>query len=153
MIYLWASATDNGRVRDHNEDAVYPSDMGAAADGFMAAVADGMGGHVGGEVASHVALDAAVDTPGDPSTRVQAGNLAVVDRIREQPKLAGMGTTMTLGLFSVDGQLEFGHVGDSIEVDIVQHDRNIVTCQHNILLDVLDAHGMGHGFGFQRMFR
>lgn len=143
MIYVWATATDNGRVRDHNEDAVWPSDMGAAADGFLTAVADGMGGHVGGEVASHVALEAAVDTPGDPSTRVQAANLAVVDRIREHPKLAGMGTTMTLGVFSADGQLDIGHVGDSRAYVYRGGQLTQITTDHTLVAEMVASGRIG----------
>jgi protein phosphatase len=78
----------------------------------MAAVADGMGGHVGGEVASRLAIEAAVAGDGDAVERVRAANAAVVGTALDRPRLAGMGTTMTLALFSGTA-VEIGHIGDS----------------------------------------
>src|SRR4051812_22913610 len=50
-------ATDVGRVREANEDALIV--LGPNADGdILVAVADGMGGHKAGEVASALAVDA-----------------------------------------------------------------------------------------------
>lgn len=118
MTFLWAAATDPGRVRGHNEDALWPrpggdgAARGEAGDTLLAAVADGMGGHVGGEVASRLAIEAAVSAEGDPADRVQAANEAVVGTALDRPRLAGMGTTMTLAFFSA-GAVEIGHIGDS----------------------------------------
>jgi len=118
MTFAWAAATDPGRVRSHNEDALWPRPEGAEvargeeAGPFLTAVADGMGGHVGGEVASAVAIEAAIAAGGEVVERVRAANLAVVDTARRRPRLAGMGTTLTLALLS--GQvLEIAHIGDS----------------------------------------
>lgn len=137
MIYIWATATDNGRVRDHNEDSVWPADMGTEHDGMIAAVADGMGGHVGGEIASRIALETAIETQGDPVTRLQAANLAVVDRIRSEPKLAGMGTTLTLGMFSAKGRLEIGHVGDSRAYVLRGSALTQITTDHSLVAEMV----------------
>lgn len=112
MNYSWASATDIGRVRDHNEDAVAPHHEGEGSERLVAGVADGMGGHVGGEVASAVALDAALATGGDVVARVEAANRAVVDAAKADPRLWGMGTTLTLAVIA-DDTIDIGHIGDS----------------------------------------
>ena len=104
--------------------------------GYLMLVADGMGGMAGGEVASHTALATTVQmilsSPkwalklDDPATRVSEIRemwararvylSAVHETIRRQaaanPKLAGMGTTLT-GAYSVGADLFVLHVGDS----------------------------------------
>ncbi len=113
MRFLWATATHVGMVRGGNEDSVYPTDPGQSDESLLAAVADGMGGHVGGEVASRTALEAAVATDGTPAHRLRAANDAVVAAITDDPALTGMGTTLTLGIFDGSGTLDLGHIGDS----------------------------------------
>jgi PPM family protein phosphatase len=113
MKFTWATRTDVGRTRDHNEDSVWPTTDGTSEETIVVAVADGMGGHAGGEIASSIALDTAMTVGGEPAIRVQAANLAVVDAARLRPRLKGMGTTMTLAVFDPDGDVDIGHVGDS----------------------------------------
>jgi len=139
MIYTWASASDAGRVRGHNEDAVWPADMGVEGGRFLAAVADGMGGHIGGEIASSVALEAAVGTDGDAVRRVRAANRAIRERIREDPGLAGMGTTLTLGLFDPAGALEIGHIGDSRAYLLREGTLTQLTRDHSLVADMVEA--------------
>ncbi len=57
-VFDSSAATDVGRERDHNEDAVRINEqnLGAGIDGLYI-VADGMGGHAAGEVASAIAAD------------------------------------------------------------------------------------------------
>ena len=56
MIELVSLSTvamsDVGRIREHNEDAVF-----ANAEQGLAILADGMGGYMAGEVASQIAID------------------------------------------------------------------------------------------------
>jgi serine/threonine protein phosphatase PrpC len=142
MTFLWAAATDPGRVRDHNEDALWPQPgPGGAAQGeagasFLAAVADGMGGHVGGEVASRLAIAAAVGDSGDAVERVHAANDAVVGTALDKPRLAGMGTTMTLAVFSAEA-VEIGHIGDSRAYLLRAGALAQLTRDHSLMADMI----------------
>jgi serine/threonine protein phosphatase PrpC len=114
MKFSWATRTDIGRVRDHNEDAVLPEPGSSEGhENLVAAIADGMGGHAGGEIASTTAIETVASVAGDATIRVQAANLAVLDAAALRPRLSGMGTTLTVGVFDPDGALDVGHVGDS----------------------------------------
>jgi serine/threonine protein phosphatase PrpC len=142
MRFVWASRTHPGLVRGQNEDSLWPRAngdgvaRGEADDSFLAVVADGMGGHVGGEIASRLAVEAAVAAEGDAVARVHAANHAVVARALDQPRLAGMGTTMTLAVFT-GPVLQIGHIGDSRAYlyrggDLVQ-----LTRDHSLVADMI----------------
>ncbi|HZM97694.1 MAG TPA: protein phosphatase 2C domain-containing protein [Vicinamibacterales bacterium] len=109
-----------GAVPDRSEDTVY---------GML--VADGMGGHAAGELASRTAVATLVNlvlrTPDiimrlDPHyteealRRFERRFQEIAEVLREQaktdPRLAGMGTTMTLAC-SAGSDLIVAHVGDS----------------------------------------
>lgn len=113
MTLTWATGTHQGRIRDHNEDNVHPTEDGVTSETLLIGVADGMGGHVGGEVASRLALTAAIESEGSPGRRVLAGNDAVVSASEEDDSLRGMGTTISLAEIHPDGRAVIGHVGDS----------------------------------------
>jgi protein phosphatase len=87
----------------------------------LLAVADGMGGHVAGGLAAQLAIDALVplDTDGSaahPADQLRAAirtaSSRIADRVRAEPALADMGTTVTAILFA--GSI-FGlaYVGDT----------------------------------------
>ena len=108
--------TDIGPVRELNEDSYY-----APAEGEnFCCVADGMGGHQAGEVASALAVELFAARmreinfkPHDRLRRaVNAANLAIYDKARENPAMAGMGTTIT-ALLIENGEAHIAHVGDS----------------------------------------
>lgn len=144
MTFAWAAATDPGRVRSHNEDALWPRPegdevaRGQTAGPFLAAVADGMGGHVGGEIASGLAIEAAVEADGSPIDRVQVANAVVVDASRRRPRLAGMGTTLTLAVFS-DEALEIGHIGDSRAYLLREGALEQLTHDHSLVAEMVAA--------------
>lgn len=139
MRFEWATRTDVGKVRDHNEDSVWPLEDGASDAPTTVAVADGMGGHAGGEIASATALDTAMTVGGDPVVRVQAANLAVVDAARQRPRLAGMGTTLTLASFDPDGDLDIAHVGDSRAYLLRHGDLARITRDHSYVAEMISA--------------
>jgi protein phosphatase len=139
MRFTWAARTDPGKVRDHNEDSIWPEDDGTTDETIVVAVADGMGGHAGGEVASAVALETAMTTGGEPSMRIQAANLAVVDAARKRPKLQGMGTTLTLGKFDPDGDLDLAHVGDSRAYLWREDELRQVSKDHSYVAEMIEA--------------
>ncbi|MFI5085195.1 MAG: PP2C family protein-serine/threonine phosphatase [Actinomycetales bacterium] len=114
LILRYAARSDVGLVRAKNDDSAY-------AGRFLAVVADGMGGHAGGDVASastvldliHLDHDG---YDGDAGTHladeIQTANSLLSELVHVNPKLAGMGTTVTALLLSGD-KLEFAHIGDS----------------------------------------
>ena len=95
-----------------------------------------MGGHVGGEVASRLAIEAAVGATGDAVERVQAANDAVVGTALDKPRLAGMGTTMTLAIFS-EGAVEIGHIGDSRAYLLRDGALAQLTRDHSLMADMI----------------
>ena len=113
LMLKFAARSDVGKVRSKNDDSGY-------VGRYLAVVADGMGGHVGGDVASAstvldlVHLDLP-ETP-DPETvlpdEIQAANLVLNELVNANPKLSGMGTTVTAMLLTGD-VLQFAHIGDS----------------------------------------
>src|SRR4051812_23142337 len=109
-----ASRTHVGHVRRRNEDAFYQGQ-------WLHAVADGLGGHVAGDIASTTAINAlkAYDQPVQPGELADVLGKAIGDanealrrRIRDEPQLAGMGTTMVAVLRSGDSAV-LANVGDS----------------------------------------
>jgi protein phosphatase len=110
-------------------DGEVPGEFGDTGYGMV--VADGMGGMAGGEVASRLAikllLNLVLDTPDwimgrDESdadevirravSRFGAVNEAIIEEARRRPRLAGMGTTLTMAA-SLGADLVIAHVGDS----------------------------------------
>lgn len=117
-LILWAATvTDPARGRFPNQDSAFVGHR-------LLALADGMGGPVAGDLASALTIDALRDLDGEPDADtaeaagehlVQASNRAnrrLANRIESEPRLSGMGTTLTASLFTGD-ELVFAHVGDS----------------------------------------
>ena len=112
-----AAATDTGYLRATNQDV-------ALATSDLAAVADGMGGHLGGEVAARIAVEQLLGAYRQNRTTdgliaaVGTANTAVYDRSKADRNLRGMGTTLTAAAFigdEPDGKLQLAlvNVGDS----------------------------------------
>ncbi len=108
-----ATRTDTGRQRNANEDSLF-----TRAPIFV--VADGMGGAQAGEVASKAAAESFDrELPQAPPERIlretiETANRAIHDRARNDPELAGMGTTITAVIVDPEAEeVAIGHVGDS----------------------------------------
>ncbi|MDD4554065.1 MAG: protein phosphatase 2C domain-containing protein [Bacteroidales bacterium] len=118
-----ASHSIKGR-RENNEDAVLALSLGTNIN-FLA-VADGMGGYEGGEIASNLILFKikqyllsltinAFRTENLKLVLEQCFEIAqstISLKIREEPNLAGMGTTLTAILISGSNYV-YGNIGDS----------------------------------------
>ena len=114
IAFRYAARSDVGRVRSKNDDSAY-------AGRYLAVVADGMGGHVGGDVASASAvidlthLDHA-GHDGDAETvladEIQNANQNLAKLVQSNPRLGGMGTTVTSLLIDGD-EISVAHIGDS----------------------------------------
>ncbi|MEL4177362.1 Stp1/IreP family PP2C-type Ser/Thr phosphatase [Roseateles sp. PN1] len=150
MSLEFFSATDVGRARNNNEDSVaLDENVG------LAVLADGMGGYNAGEVASqmltsfiraelgrwlkessaeatHVDLRRAMDICVDNANR------AIFNAANTNPRYAGMGTTLVLGVFREDGLL-LGHVGDSRGYRLRGGQLIQITRDHSLLQEQLDA--------------
>jgi protein phosphatase len=112
----FGSATDVGKVREANEDAVW-------AGPRLFVVADGMGGHAAGEVAAGLALqrlmplaqrlDLRVD---DLVAAIADANAAILEVTAQRSETVGMGTTVSgvyLGEFGGSPHWFVFNVGDS----------------------------------------
>ena len=118
--------TDQGRIRDHNEDFVIcwepTNDQDEANNGWVYIVADGVGGADAGEVASQYASERALahylnDNQdlgwGDRLWRaMQAANTDLRQMVADRHDDSRMATTMVAAVFRGD-QVYFGNVGDS----------------------------------------
>ncbi len=149
MLFEFFSATDTGRARSNNEDAVAVD----AACG-LAVLADGMGGYNAGEVASRMATTLVSEELGawlgnagaasDAEVRrvmeltVERANLAIHDAARSNPAYAGMGTTLVVCVLR-DSRLLLGHVGDSRAYRWRDGRLAQITRDHSLLQEQIDA--------------
>jgi len=127
--------TDPGRRRRRNEDAY-------VIEPPLFAVADGMGGAQAGEVASRLAAAALKESGADEGgeqrivSLIQEANRRVYDRSNRDPNASGMGTTMTVALVE-NGQVAFGHVGDSRAYLIRDGSLEQLTEDHSLVAELM----------------
>ena len=147
---LVGAASDTGRVREHNEDEVRlaePDSSQVAGRGFLAAVADGMGGHERGEVASNLAIetlfatfydDEASKPSGDQVALLKNGFKASNDRIMAESTTVSssgsMGTTMVAAAVS-GTQLTIANVGDSRAYLVRAEAATQITRDHSLVAE------------------
>jgi protein phosphatase len=145
--------TDTGRMRDHNEDAVFVD----AACG-VAILADGMGGCNAGEVASGMAVAVLSETlkrdfsahllHGAKASRnsverivlerVAATNAVIFETSLKQPEYTGMGTTLVAAVFH-DDHVTIAHLGDSRLYLLRGGELRVMTRDHSLLQEQMDA--------------
>ncbi|RKO22629.1 serine/threonine-protein phosphatase [Pseudarthrobacter phenanthrenivorans] len=135
----YAARSDVGRIRSKNDDSAY-------VGRHLAVVADGMGGHAGGDVASAatvldmIHLDRG-DYDGDAGTvladEIQTANSLLSELVHQNPKLAGMGTTVT-ALLLAEGKLHFAHIGDSRAYRLRGDEFKQVSVDHTFVQRLID---------------
>jgi len=150
LAWDFVALTHVGRVRANNEDAI-------AFDGSLglAILADGMGGYNGGEVASGMAIallqasfgrwlaHAGLRAPSRAVRRaLQAGvdeaNGAILEAGIANVQLHGMGTTLVMAAFGAQ-RVVVGHIGDSRCYRLRDGELDLLTRDHSLLQEQLDA--------------
>ncbi|HEX7707884.1 MAG TPA: Stp1/IreP family PP2C-type Ser/Thr phosphatase [Thermoanaerobaculia bacterium] len=147
--------THVGRQRQHNEDAFL-----VEGDARLFIVADGMGGHAAGEIASRIAVDSVSEfilhTKEDDGTwphaydetfrrstnrlmaAVRMANTRVLEAMRKDARLRGMGTTIVACL--ADGTtVSVAHVGDSRAYLIRGSEITRITNDHSWVFEQVQA--------------
>lgn len=135
MELLGATVTHVGNVRESNQDRGH-------FGGYVAVVADGMGGHQGGETAATIAISefVGITDPVGPSGLVELvedANRAVFERAAD-PDLRGMGTTLVaLTLRPAEGKISVVNVGDSRAYVVDGHSLQQLTNDHSLVEDLV----------------
>lgn len=148
LQYEMLSLTHQGRVREHNEDAVA---FDALAQ--VAVLADGMGGYAAGEVASGMATaqicariarlktDYPKVTALDLSTELRFAirhvNAEILRAARSNPQFSGMGTTLVAAAFTGNVAV-VAHAGDSRLYLLRQNQLRLLTHDHSVLQEQID---------------
>jgi PPM family protein phosphatase len=150
----FVGASDTGRVREHNEDAIATEiDLG------LLVLADGMGGYNAGEVASGIAVKTIVNLVREFADRedlssadvhsglsrrsivlrdaIQRANKIIFQTAKSQPNCEGMGTTVVAALFH-DNRVTIAHVGDSRLYRLRGGRFEQITLDHSLLQELVD---------------
>jgi len=152
-----AGATDIGKVRQHNEDAIL-----LRPDLHLFILADGAGGHNAGNVASalattaianffestgHGAPDTELDAFGLPiagrrlAAGLQKANEDILEIAKTSNKLRGMGTTaVALSCSPTSGMMHVAHVGDSRCYRWREGVLELLTHDHSLINEALEMH-------------
>ncbi|MDQ1292567.1 MAG: family protein phosphatase [Actinomycetota bacterium] len=136
----WGCATDTGRVRHCNEDALL-----AGLPVFV--VADGMGGHAGGELASHLVVDSfheltAHPVPVDVQSVLARAHTTLRAASERDERVRGLGAT-AVGLVLVEQAgaqywLAF-NVGDSRLYRFHRRRLHQITVDHSFVQEMVEA--------------
>ena len=147
--------THVGRQRQHNEDSFRVED-----DARLFLVADGMGGHAAGEIASRITVDSICEfvtqtkeddgtwphaydeqysrTTNRLMTAVRLANTRVLEAMRKDARLRGMGTTV-VACMADDTKMSIAHVGDSRGYLIRDNKITRITNDHSWVFEQVQA--------------
>lgn len=150
-VWHWSWASDPGRLRPNNEDAVE-----VHAEAGLAILADGMGGYLAGEVASRLAVETVREAllpslrawqarglpcptlPAALRDGVARANQAVHRAAGERLDCQGMGTTLVVA--ALEGpRVWLAHVGDSRAYRFGPRGLQRLTRDHSFVQAQLDA--------------
>jgi serine/threonine protein phosphatase PrpC len=155
MQVIAQGLTHVGRQRQHNEDSFVVDE-----DHHLFLVADGMGGHAAGEIASRIAVDSISEfilhTKEDDGTwphaydehfkrstnrlmaAVRLANTRVLEAMRKDARLRGMGTTVVACMADGD-TMSVAHVGDSRAYLIRDQQLSRITNDHSWVFEQVQA--------------
>lgn len=137
---IGAGVSEEGRVRAVNQDSFYAGRIPGM--GYLAVVADGMGGHRAGEIASQKAVEvmrrelerSRLLPPVALAKAAQTANFELYDYAAEHPEVRGMGTTLT-AVYLDDQVGLIGHVGDSRAYLVRDGEIRQLTADHSWVAD------------------
>ncbi len=150
-------STDDGVVRDHNEDNVIAQERGVLSSKIpltcgIYIVADGMGGHAAGEVASDMAMNAAMAAMDQAARALEQADTGQMREIVKQACLAAnqavyserarrgsdMGTTIVAAL-RIGDRVVVGNIGDSRAYLINAQEIKPITVDHSLVQRLIDT--------------
>ena len=165
----YAGLTVIGHVREHNEDRlgwvvvdgeqpyVTPAEehnlapaVSTSVQGFVFAVADGLGGYGGGDVASGMAVEASLGQaqrslaaggriPGILRDAFNRANQTILDAAIEGRGGRKMQSTLS-ALVITPGEAHLGHVGDSRVYRRRERELELLTTDHSQVMELLRMH-------------
>lgn len=144
ILFMYATAvSDVGTVRSNNQDSAFAGE-------HLAAICDGMGGHAGGDTASTIAIRSLAHIEQDSrphdvktvssmmETSIMAAHDAIVGKAKREPRLAGMGTTVT-AVTLVRGYWVLAHLGDSRAYLLRDNHLMRMTTDHSYVQHLIDT--------------
>lgn len=136
-----AGRSRKGVARKRNEDRFL---VESRADSILLAVCDGMGGHPAGDVAAEDILKSLTNCKKERSDplrflleAVARAELTILDRVKENTNLAGMGATVTAALIHAR-EVFWVHVGDTRLYLLRGGTLHQITRDHSFLQDFID---------------
>ncbi|MCL2249018.1 MAG: Stp1/IreP family PP2C-type Ser/Thr phosphatase [Oscillospiraceae bacterium] len=146
---LWG-ITDNGRVRQHNQDVFY-THVDEERDTAIFVVCDGMGGANAGNIASTLAAETFMeymqrqisdftnqtDVVNKMTDAVLAANSKVFDKSNLSLEYSGMGTTLTAAVSTKFGEV-VANVGDSRLYHITKSEVRQITKDHSVVEEMIE---------------